>query len=93
MEPIRKIVTGEDQTPDSRPWVHNTLSIIAVYVVGFVGWLISYQAGAWGQGEPGVPDTTGGEKKTLEIIGLSLGYISAVCYLWYVCPPFGLALD
>ncbi|CAM1501699.1 Fc.00g036830.m01.CDS01 [Cosmosporella sp. VM-42] len=81
MEPLRKIVTGEDETPDSKPWLHNMLSLLAVYVVGFAGWFVSYKAGAWDHDEPGVPDSTENVKTTTEIIGLTLGYISAVCYL------------
>lgn len=82
LEPLRKIVTGEDDTPDSKPWIHNALSVIAVYVIGFVGWFLSYKAGAWeGDDEPGVP-APDDAKNVLEIVGLVLGYISAVCYLW-----------
>ncbi|CRK35224.1 hypothetical protein BN1723_014973 [Verticillium longisporum] len=37
LEPLRKIVTGEDDTPDSNPWLHNTLSLLAVWLVGAAG--------------------------------------------------------
>lgn len=82
MDPLRKIVTGEDDTPDSKPWLHNTLSILAVHVVGFLGWFASYKAGAWDHDEPGVPDSPDASSSSLESIGLALGYFSAVCYLW-----------
>ncbi|KAK1452659.1 hypothetical protein CCUS01_10700 [Colletotrichum cuscutae] len=84
LDPLRKMVTGEDETPDSNPWLHNTLSILAVYLVGAAGWFLSYKAGAWdapdsdagaGAGSPAAADGT------WEKIGLALGYFSAVCYL------------
>ncbi|KAI9163290.1 putative vacuolar amino acid transporter YPQ3 [Paramyrothecium foliicola] len=81
IEPIRKMVQGEDETDDSNPWLHNTLSLLAVYVIGFAGWFISYKAGAWGSDEPSVPDDAPDGKNTLEIVGLSMGYFSALCYL------------
>ncbi|KAI5464497.1 PQ loop repeat-domain-containing protein [Mariannaea sp. PMI_226] len=84
MEPIRKVLTGEDETRDSRPWLHNALSLIAVYVVGFAGWLVSYKMGAWDSASPSSPDpadVTTATKDSTEIIGLTLGYMSAVCYL------------
>lgn len=84
MEPLRKMVTGEDETPDSRPWLHNTLGLIAVYVVGFAGWFVSYKAGAWDGEAPSVPESPDGNKLPLAIVGLLLGYASAAFYLWYV---------
>lgn len=83
VEPLRKIVTGEDDTPDSKPWLHNALSLLAVYVIGFAGWFLSYKAGAWDNGDSDVPDASEETQSVLEIVGLVLGYISAVCYLWY----------
>lgn len=80
-DPIRRVVTGEDETPDSNPALHNSLSIAAVYIVGTLGWFVSYKAGAWDAPEsPDVPSA----KSTVAIIGMSLGYLSAVCYLWFV---------
>lgn len=80
------MVTGEDDTPDSNPWLHNTLSILAVYLVGAAGWFLSYKAGAWDAPDSG--DNTGAgagspaaADGTWEKIGLALGYFSAVCYL------------
>lgn len=83
MEPLRKIVTGEDETPDSSPWVHNALSLLAVYAIGFAGWFVSYKVGAWGGAEPGTPDSPDHAKTGIEIAGLTLGYFSAALYLWY----------
>ncbi|KAM0325162.1 hypothetical protein ACHAQA_007701 [Verticillium albo-atrum] len=81
LEPLRKIVTGEDDTPDSNPWLHNTMSLIAVWVVGAAGWAISFKAGAWradhGDSGPESPEQEG----TMATVGLALGYFSAVCYL------------
>ncbi|KAF7554031.1 hypothetical protein G7Z17_g3242 [Cylindrodendrum hubeiense] len=86
MDPLRKIVTGEDETPDSRPWAHNALSLLAVYLVGFAGWFVSYKAGAWDSTAPSAPDSSATEKSPTEIIGLTLGYFSAVCYLFARIP-------
>lgn len=74
------MVTGEDETPDSNPWLHNTLSIFAVYLVGALGWFVSYKAGAWNSPDidVGAPEEV---KGTMEKVGLFLGYVSAVCYL------------
>jgi uncharacterized protein with PQ loop repeat len=79
LDPLRKMVTGEDDTPDSNPWLHNTLSIAAVWLVGATGWFISYKFGAWDQDPPvvDVPE----EVETVRTIGIVLGYFSAVCYL------------
>lgn len=84
MEPLRKIVTGEDETKDSNPWLHNALSLLAVHVVGLAGWFVSYEAGAWDGASPGAPDAPKEAKTPLEAVGLTLGYFSAVLYLWYV---------
>ncbi|TEA20259.1 putative vacuolar amino acid transporter YPQ3 [Colletotrichum sidae] len=82
LDPLRKMVTGEDETPDSNPWLHNTLSIAAVYIVGAAGWFVSYKVGAWDgpDADAGSPDG-GAEANPLEQVGLVLGYFSAVCYL------------
>lgn len=83
-EPLRKIVTGEDDTPDSNPWLHNTLSLAAVWIVGAAGWFLSFKAGAW-DSDPSVPDPEApSEEDPVALAGLVLGYMSAVCYLWYV---------
>lgn len=81
MDPLTKMVTGEDETPDSKPWLHNLLSLLVVYAVGFSGWFVSYKVGAWDNG-PSAPDPSDDAKNPTETIGLVLGYISAVCYLW-----------
>ncbi|KAF4457276.1 hypothetical protein F53441_750 [Fusarium austroafricanum] len=81
MEPLRKIVTGEDETPDSKPWLHNTLALLAVYVIGFAGWFVSYKVGAWESGEPSTPDAPEESQTPIELAGLVLGYISAALYL------------
>lgn len=85
LDPLTRIVTGEDDTPDSNPWLHNALSLVAVWVVGAAGWFISYKMGAWDV-EDGLPD--GGDKTVSQepqaVIGMILGYFSALCYLWYV---------
>lgn len=67
-------------------WARNAASLIAVYVVGIVAWFISFKAGAWNVGDDpsdavGTPGDE--EENPWEILGLALGYVSAVCYLWY----------
>ncbi|KAI5867590.1 PQ-loop-domain-containing protein [Durotheca rogersii] len=81
LDPIKRIVTGEDETPDSNPWFHNTVSVAAVYVVGATGWFISYKMGAWeNSGGDNGASTPAGESPTA-VIGEVLGYASALCYL------------
>jgi hypothetical protein len=87
LDPITRIITGEDETPDPSPWLHNALSLLAVYAVGTAGWFVSYKMGAWDRdgAAPDVPDPeegTHGQSKVVAGIGLALGYASAVCYLW-----------
>lgn len=84
LDPLTRIITGEDDTPDSNPWLHNTLSIVAVWVVGAAGWFISYKMGAWDGGSPDVDDGGSSAEMPEKTIGMVLGYFSAVCYLWYV---------
>ena len=87
LEPIRKVVTGEDETPERRPWLNNLLGLLAIYIVGFAGWFISYKAGAW-DGDAGIPDNGPGVPDPSDAddlkakFGLALGYVSAVFYLW-----------
>lgn len=79
-DPLRRVVTGEDETPERNPWLSNALSIAAVYVVGTAGWFVSYHAGAW----DGQPDQDGpATESAVATAGMVLGYASAVCYLWY----------
>jgi hypothetical protein len=79
-EPLTKVITGEDETEDSKPWLHNFLSLIGVIAVGLVGWYISYKAGAW-DGREAAPEAPDESRTPLEIAGLALGYVSAVFYL------------
>jgi solute carrier family 66 (lysosomal lysine-arginine transporter), member 1 len=77
-DPITRIVTGEDDVPDSNPWLHNSLSIAAVHLIGALGWFVSYKAGAWdGPETPGAP----APMSTIAKVGIALGYASALCYL------------
>jgi uncharacterized protein with PQ loop repeat len=60
-----------------RAWLKNTVSILAIIVVGAAGWAIAWKTGAWrptptDQGEDAHRGPVGAEV---------LGYISAVCYL------------
>ena len=82
-EAQHKKVTAEAGTdaPDSNSFSQNILSLVAVCVVGTVAWFISYKAGAWDAEEP-VPGGPDEANNPLEWAGLTLGYISAVLYLW-----------
>ncbi|KAK1758596.1 putative vacuolar amino acid transporter YPQ1 [Echria macrotheca] len=82
LDPLTRIITGEDDTPDSNPWLHNAFSLVAVWVVGGAGWFVSYKMGAWDVSD-GVPDAGDGlaNAQPEKIIGMVLGYISAICYL------------
>jgi len=82
LDPLTRVITGEDETPDSNPWLHNTVSVVAVWIVGAGGWFVSYKMGAWNVGDS-APDA-GDELDAAEpvaIIGMVLGYFSALCYL------------
>ncbi|KAI2780262.1 PQ-loop-domain-containing protein [Daldinia loculata] len=78
LDPIKRIVTGEDDTPDNNPWLHNTLSVVAIYIVGAAGWFVSYKIGAWDK--PDAPEEPATESP-VAVLGLVLGYASAICYL------------
>ncbi|KAG6039450.1 hypothetical protein E4U41_002535 [Claviceps citrina] len=86
LEPIRKVVTGQDETWERRPWLNNLLGLMAVYIVGFAGWFVSYKAGAW-DGDEGIPDNGSGVPPPSDasglkaMLGLVLGYTSALFYL------------
>ncbi|KAB5528884.1 PQ loop repeat-domain-containing protein [Coniochaeta sp. 2T2.1] len=85
---LSRIITGEDDRPDSHPWLNNALSLAAVWVVGAAGWFVSYKMGAWdvdaglpgGSGEDGGEGGEGGQDAGSKV-GLALGYLSAVAYL------------
>ncbi|KAI1654099.1 PQ-loop-domain-containing protein [Daldinia decipiens] len=83
LDPIKRIVTGEDDTPDTNPWLHNTLSVVAIYIVGAAGWFVSYKVGAWDK--PGAPEEPAAES-SVAVLGLILGYSSAICYLFARIP-------
>ncbi|KAI1818619.1 PQ-loop-domain-containing protein [Poronia punctata] len=78
LDPIKRALTGEDETPNSSPWLSNTLSILAIYIVGAAGWFVSYRIGAWDSPDGAtVPDTS----SPAGIGGQVLGWTSALCYL------------
>lgn len=75
----------EAETDGNGSLVNNILSLAAVYVIGAAAWFISYKAGAWDTTDPGTdpgPDVPDDANNPWEWAGLTLGYISAVCYLW-----------
>lgn len=79
---LKRVVTGEDDTPDRSPWLHNTLGIAAIWIVGAAGWFVSYRVGAWDG--PETPDDPTDAETPVAVVGMVLGYASAVCYLWSV---------
>ena len=81
LDSLKRVITGEDETPDRNPWLHNVLGLVAVWIIGALGWFISYRAGAWdGPDTPDAPKTD----SPVAVVGMVLGYASALCYLWCV---------
>lgn len=79
-----KIGPAGDELLERSSWMSNTASLIGVYVAGFIGWYLSYKAGAYKQTDPVVFNAAmQASPDLLEKIGIILGYFSAVCYLWY----------
>lgn len=78
------MVTGEDETPQRSAWLTNTLSLAAVYALGVAAWFVSREvvgADAGVPGDDGAPGEENGNGQTSMVVGLALGYMSAVCYL------------
>ncbi|KAH9884902.1 PQ-loop-domain-containing protein [Xylariomycetidae sp. FL2044] len=74
------VVVSESGDTNERgsAWLQNSLGIAAIYIVGAAGWFISYRAGAWDKPDDGAdPDTD----DPVAIVGMVLGYASALCYL------------
>lgn len=65
----------------TNPWVRNTLTLIAVFVVGTASWFITFSTGAWNVDDDPSPEVPSDKATPLEIFGLVMGYVSAVCYL------------
>lgn len=82
LDPLRRIVTGEDATPQRSAWLTNTLSLVFVYALGAVAWFISREViGSDPGSDPAdVADPEPADKPVLAV-GMVLGYISALCYL------------
>lgn len=82
-EDAGKIGLAGDELMERSSWANNAFSLVAVYVVGFVGWYFSYKAGAYNEADPVVFNAVEVSSDLLEKIGIVLGYFSAICYLWY----------
>lgn len=84
LDPLQRIATSEDETPQGSAWVNNILSLAAVYSLGVAAWFVSRKVmgdddGAGGPGD----DTPSGDEMQdpLMALGMALGYFSALCYL------------
>ncbi|KAL7920817.1 putative PQ-loop G protein-coupled receptor [Trichoderma austrokoningii] len=77
-----KIGPAGDELLERSSWMSNTACLIGVYVAGFIGWYLSYKAGAYKEADPVVFNAAmQASPDLLEKIGIVLGYFSAVCYL------------
>lgn len=81
-DPLQRIVTGEDNTPQRSAWVTNTLSLVFVYVLGTAAWFISREViGPGAASDPADVADPAPADKPVVAVGMVLGYISALCYL------------
>jgi solute carrier family 66 (lysosomal lysine-arginine transporter), member 1 len=75
-------ILEEDDGPNGKVWLRNTISILLVCIAGAAGWFFAYQSGVW------TPTPEGSEQEDPEkkvAVGAEiLGYFSALCYLGYV---------
>ncbi|UKZ86703.1 uncharacterized protein TrAFT101_002527 [Trichoderma asperellum] len=77
-----KIGPAGDELLERSSWMSNTASLVGVYVAGFIGWYLSYKAGAYKETDPVVFNAAiQASPDLLEKVGIVLGYFSAVCYL------------
>lgn len=82
LDPLRRIVTGEDDTPQRSAWVTNTLSLAFVYVLGIAAWFISREViGSDPGSDPADVSDPEPADKPVVAVGMVLGYTSALCYL------------
>lgn len=82
LDPLRRIVTGEDDTPQRSAWVTNTLSLVFVYVLGTAAWFISREViGSDPRSDPADAADPAPADKPVVAVGMVLGYMSALCYL------------
>ncbi|KUI74521.1 putative vacuolar amino acid transporter YPQ3 [Cytospora mali] len=83
LDPLTRIVTGEDETPQRSAWLTNTLSLLAVYALGAAAWFISRQVlpPSGGAEDPVGSDPADAAKEPVMVVGMALGYFSAACYL------------
>ncbi|RFU76919.1 hypothetical protein TARUN_5332 [Trichoderma arundinaceum] len=80
-EDVGKIAPAGDELLERSSWWSNAASLVAVYVLGFAGWYLSYKAGAYNEADPVVFNALEVSPDLLEKVGIILGYFSAVCYL------------
>ena len=63
-----------------RPWLKNTLCVVAVCAIGAAGWAIAWKAHLWVP----TPEDSGSDDSSSNVGAEILGYLSAVLYLGYV---------
>lgn len=85
LDPLTRIVTGEDDTPQRSAWLTNTLSLAAVYALGVAAWFVSREVlpagGGSGAEDPVAEDPVDVGREPVVVMGMALGYFSALCYL------------
>lgn len=74
-DPLAKML-DEGQDGGRSAWVKNTSSVLAIALIGCVGWVVAWQSGMW---KPAPQDENGGVD--MAVGAQVLGYISAACYL------------
>lgn len=73
---LAKILEESDES-GARLWFKNGMSVLAIVVVGAVGWALAYESGAW---KPS-PTSNDSDEEKMALGAQILGYLSAVAYL------------
>lgn len=81
LDPLARILTGEDETPQRSAWLTNSLSLLAVYALGTAAWFVSREVIGTPDADDDMPAGSDEPTTPLMALGLALGYASALCYL------------
>jgi solute carrier family 66 (lysosomal lysine-arginine transporter), member 1 len=74
--------TIEEEESAGRIWLRNGLSLLAVTLLGGLGWMIAWKIGAWKPTPAELPEpAVAGDADTKAVVAAVLGYFSALCYL------------